>query len=167
MVSSSSRGWDQCVRVVYCGTFTMDFQSTCLAWWHLFPVDSISRDDANSRSQCARISTTPLVVLPSLSAPGFDLLRLFLAAPEFLTGLTISDRQVDIRLYMLHAVFYGLINATVFYWISMLAKSQVVAVIATIAWALYPAISQWRRTSTPCTHQRSYLQWRHTITSNT
>ncbi len=70
--------------------------------------------------------------------PGFDLLRLFLAAPEFLTGLTISDRQVDIRLYMLHAVFYGLINATVFYWTSTLAKSQVVAVITTIAWALYP-----------------------------
>lgn len=70
--------------------------------------------------------------------PGFDLIRLVLAAPEFLFGLSVSDRQVDIRLYLLHALFYGLINATVFYWISMLAKSQAVALITTVAWALFP-----------------------------
>jgi hypothetical protein len=70
--------------------------------------------------------------------PGFDLLRLLLAAPEFLSGLSISNRQVDIRLYVLHAVFYGIINMIIFYWISIVAKSQAVALITTIVWGLYP-----------------------------
>lgn len=70
--------------------------------------------------------------------PGFDLVRLVLAAPELLIGSEPSSGSLDVRLYMFSALLFGLMNGIVFFWARKLSRSKWIALATVTLWSLYP-----------------------------
>ncbi|MBK9738958.1 MAG: hypothetical protein IPO93_05510 [Actinobacteria bacterium] len=61
-----------------------------------------------------------------------------LALPEALTDSPITSEIVDLRLYVVYAVIYGLLNALVFMWARDLTRSTRLSLIVVVLWAIYP-----------------------------
>lgn len=70
--------------------------------------------------------------------PGFDVFRLLLSTPEIVSQNDISNRAVDIRIYMMYAIFYGFINAIIYFWSFRHSRSVIASSTVTIGWAIYP-----------------------------
>ena len=67
-----------------------------------------------------------------------DMIRYVFTFPETSAGLPISAMAVDLRLYILYAVMYGLVNALLFIWVRSLTKSGWWALGVTLVWAVHP-----------------------------
>jgi hypothetical protein len=61
-----------------------------------------------------------------------------LALPEALSGAVITSEIVDLRLYVVYGVIYGMLNALVFMWLRDLTGNLKVTWIFTVLWAIYP-----------------------------
>jgi len=70
--------------------------------------------------------------------PGFDLLRLILALPEAIFGSQPTSENLDLRIYLVHILMFGVMNAIIFYWARIISHSFVLALTASLVWAAYP-----------------------------
>lgn len=61
-----------------------------------------------------------------------------LALPETLSNAPITSEIVDLRMYVLYTVVYGLLNALLFVWARDLTRSTRLSLIVTALWAIYP-----------------------------
>jgi hypothetical protein len=61
-----------------------------------------------------------------------------LALPEALTESPITSETVDMRLYVFHAVIFGLLNALIYLWARDLLRSGKWALVIVIIWSIYP-----------------------------
>lgn len=69
--------------------------------------------------------------------PGFDLLRLILALPEAIFGSQPTSESLDLRIYLVHILMFGVMNAITFYWARIISHSFVLALTASLVWAAY------------------------------
>ena len=116
--------------------------------WVFFPkklVRGLYFESNSSEDMMQTLSLKVLVESPRealfylhYQPPGFDIVRLVLAIPELIAGVSPSVRSVDIRLYLFYALLYGCLNGIIFYWSHYLTRSLVVATLTTLAWAMYP-----------------------------
>jgi hypothetical protein len=67
-----------------------------------------------------------------------DMIRYVFTFPETSAGQPFSAAAVDMRLYVLYAVMYGLVNALLFIWVRSLTKSGWWALGVTLVWAVHP-----------------------------
>jgi hypothetical protein len=67
-----------------------------------------------------------------------DSIRYLFALPEILSDEPISIMAVDLRLYVLYALAYGLVNAILFIWVRSLTGRGWWALGVTVVWALHP-----------------------------
>ena len=67
-----------------------------------------------------------------------DMIRYVFTFPETSAGQPFSAAAVDIRLYALYAVMYGLVNALLYIWVRSLTKSGWWALGVTLVWAMHP-----------------------------
>lgn len=67
-----------------------------------------------------------------------DMIRYVFTFPETSVGQPFSAAAVDIRLYALYAVMYGLVNALLYIWVRSLTKSGWWALGVTLVWAVHP-----------------------------
>jgi hypothetical protein len=76
--------------------------------------------------------------LDHIYPPLLDLIRLAIAWPQ--RGLDVSLLQpfVDMKLYDLYAVLFGLVNVMLFLWVRLLTQSQWWATGAVVIWAIMP-----------------------------
>ena len=70
--------------------------------------------------------------------PGLDAIRYLLMQPETGKGLPPDQVAVDMRLYVVYCLFYGLLNAMVFIWVRDLTRSTWWALGGAALWAIYP-----------------------------
>ena len=70
--------------------------------------------------------------------PGLDAIRYLLMQPETSNGLPPDQVAVDMRLYVVYVLIYGLLNALVFIWVRDLTKSGWWALGGAALWAIYP-----------------------------
>lgn len=70
--------------------------------------------------------------------PGFDFLRLVLALPEVVFGSRPTIESLDLRIYLVHTVMFGVMNAIIFYWARAISNSTPLALTSSLVWALYP-----------------------------
>lgn len=70
--------------------------------------------------------------------PGFDFLRLVLALPEVVFGSRPTIESLDLRIYLVHTVMFGVMNAIIFYWARAINNSTPLALTSSLIWALYP-----------------------------
>jgi hypothetical protein len=70
--------------------------------------------------------------------PFLDAMRFILMLPETNAGQPPSQMSVDFRLYVVYAIFFGIINAIVYSWVRDLTKSGWWALGATFVWAISP-----------------------------
>ena len=61
-----------------------------------------------------------------------------LALPEVIHDAPITSEIVDLRLYVVYTVVYGLLNALVFIWARDLTRSTRLSIIVMVLWAIYP-----------------------------
>ena len=67
-----------------------------------------------------------------------DMIRYAFALPETSVGGSFSAEAVDLRLYGLYALCFGLVNAILYVWVRSLTKSGWWALGVTIVWSLHP-----------------------------
>ena len=67
-----------------------------------------------------------------------DMIRYVFMFPETWSGKPISPEAVDMRLYVLYALCFGVVNALLYIWVRSLTKSGWWALGVTIVWALHP-----------------------------
>ncbi len=70
--------------------------------------------------------------------PLLDVIRLGIAWPERSLDISLLQPYVDMKLYDLYAVLFGVVNVVLFLWVRSLTRSQWWAVGATVIWALMP-----------------------------
>jgi hypothetical protein len=70
--------------------------------------------------------------------PLLDVIRFGIAWPERGLDISLLQPYVDMRLYDLYAVLFGLVNVMLFLWVRSLTRSQWWALGATVIWALTP-----------------------------
>ncbi len=78
------------------------------------------------------------LVYDHIYPPFLDAMRFILMLPETNAGQPPSQMSVDFRLYVVYAIFFGLINAMVYLWVRDLTKSGWWALGATFCWAISP-----------------------------
>lgn len=61
-----------------------------------------------------------------------------LALPEVLSGSDVTSEIVDLRMYVVYIVIFGLLNALVFLWLRDLTRNKAITWTFTILWAIYP-----------------------------
>lgn len=61
-----------------------------------------------------------------------------LALPEIITDAPVTSEIVDLRMYVVYAIVFGLLNALVFVWARDLTRSLRLSLIVTALWAIYP-----------------------------
>ena len=67
-----------------------------------------------------------------------DMIRYVFTFPETWGGQSISPEAVDMRLYVLYAVCFGLVNAMLYIWVRSLTRSGWWALGVTVVWAVHP-----------------------------
>jgi len=67
-----------------------------------------------------------------------DMIRYVFTFPETGSGREISAEAVDMRLYVLYAICFGLVNAILYVWVRSLTKSGWWALGVTVVWAVHP-----------------------------
>lgn len=70
--------------------------------------------------------------------PGLDVIRYVLMMPEWGRGLAPDPVAVDQRLYIVHALLYGVMNAIAFVWVKDLTHSWRWGLLAASLWATSP-----------------------------
>ena len=73
--------------------------------------------------------------------PGLDAIRYLLMLPDVGQDIAIVQPAVDLRLYALYCVLYGILNALVYVWLRDLlgrTTSRWWAIGGTVLWAIYP-----------------------------
>ena len=106
---------------------------------YLFQV--FSSDDLLQTTQIQELSNFGPLGLWYLhiQPPIFDALRYVLVLPEVLMDKQpITSELVDLRLYVLYAIVFGLLNAVLFTWAYRLLASWKWALVITVLWSLYP-----------------------------
>lgn len=78
------------------------------------------------------------IIYDHVYPPLEDLLRYVISAPQWLVGAEVSIVGVDLWLYALAALGFGLINAVLFAWIRTVTGSSWWALGGAVAWALVP-----------------------------
>ncbi len=73
-----------------------------------------------------------------INPPLFDLVRWVLVIPDYLLGNDITELLADRRLYMFHAVLFGLTSAFVYNTVRTLGSSRPVAIASAVVWTSYP-----------------------------
>jgi len=61
-----------------------------------------------------------------------------LALPNILTNQPVSSEVVDLRLYVVYAIIFGLLNATIFMWVRDITRSTRLGLIVVVLWSIYP-----------------------------
>jgi hypothetical protein len=61
-----------------------------------------------------------------------------LALPNILTNQPVSSEVVDLRLYVVYAIIFGLLNAIIFMWVRDITRSTRLGLIVVILWSIYP-----------------------------
>jgi hypothetical protein len=61
-----------------------------------------------------------------------------LALPNILTGQPVTSEVVDLRLYVVYTVLFGLLSALVYSWVRDLTGSTKLGVITALLWSIYP-----------------------------
>lgn len=119
------------------------------AWFWVFQSASLLDDlyfqatPSNEMMQTLDLTTLAEHPVKSLwylhyQPPGFDVFRLLLSLPEIISLNDISNRAVDFRIYAMYAIFYGFINAVIYFWLFQHSRSVIASSAVTIAWAIYP-----------------------------
>lgn len=67
-----------------------------------------------------------------------DMIRYVFTFPETWSGQDISPEAVDMRLYVLYAVCFGIVNAMLYIWVRSLTRSGWWALGVTAVWAVHP-----------------------------
>ena len=67
-----------------------------------------------------------------------DMIRYVFTFPETWSGQDISPEAVDMRLYFLYAVCFGIVNALLYIWVRSLTRSGWWALGVTAVWAVHP-----------------------------
>ena len=67
-----------------------------------------------------------------------DMIRYVFTFPETWSGQDISPEAVDMRLYVLYAVCFGIVNALLYIWVRSLTRSGWWALGVTAVWAVHP-----------------------------
>lgn len=67
-----------------------------------------------------------------------DMIRYVFTFPETWRGEDISPEAVDMRLYALYAVCFGLVNAVLYIWVRSLTRSGWWALAVVAVWAVHP-----------------------------
>ena len=61
-----------------------------------------------------------------------------LALPNVLTNQPVSSEVVDLRLYFVYAIIFGLLNAIIFVWVRDLTRSTRLGLVVVVLWSIYP-----------------------------
>jgi len=67
-----------------------------------------------------------------------DMIRYVFTFPETWSGQDISPEAVDMRLYVLYALCFGLVNAMLYVWVRSLTRSGWWSLGVTVVWAVHP-----------------------------
>lgn len=70
--------------------------------------------------------------------PMQDIIRYIFTFPETNAGLEVSAIAVDLRLYTLYIILYGLVNALLYIWLRSLTGNGWVSIAVTTIWAVHP-----------------------------
>lgn len=70
--------------------------------------------------------------------PMQDIIRYIFTFPETSSGFEFSAVAVDMRLYTLYIILYGLVNALLYIWVRSLTGNGWVSIVVTIVWAVHP-----------------------------
>ncbi|NDA80887.1 MAG: hypothetical protein EBX92_07200 [Actinobacteria bacterium] len=73
-----------------------------------------------------------------VNPPLFDLVRLLLIVPDRLLGNDITELLSDRRLYLFHAILFGVVVALVYSTVRELNGTRLEAVAVSILWSIYP-----------------------------
>jgi|GEM_PF-7117527 len=70
--------------------------------------------------------------------PLHEALLYVLALPNVLTNKPVTSEVVDLRLYVVYAIIFGLLNTLIFIWVRDLTRSARLGLIIVILWSIYP-----------------------------
>lgn len=131
------------------GTLTGSILLTIELWFWLFRTGDLFRgayfESTSSEEMMQTLELNFLIDHPIRSfwylhfqPPGFDFLRLVLALPEVIFGSRPSLETLDLRIYLVHIVMFGAMNAIIFYWVRAMSGSPAIALVTSVIWAAYP-----------------------------
>lgn len=70
--------------------------------------------------------------------PLHEALLYVLALPNILTNQPVTSEVVDLRLYVVYAILFGLLNALIFMWVRDVTRSTRLGLVIVILWSIYP-----------------------------
>ena len=101
------------------------------AWSSNWMMQTLGIDEMNSFG-------IKSLIYDHIYPPGLDGIRYLLMQPEVSNGLPPDQVAVDMRLYVVYCLIYGLLNTLVFLWVKDLTKSIGWGIAGAALWAVYP-----------------------------